>query len=84
MRRYAAHFPMLLSAPLPSPSGTPSQCTEVAAASANKLDKATDKALAPLPSGATTDPIGQLQLLVRESARRSAEVGAAKLLAPSS
>ena len=65
----------------PAPQATPSQCTEVAAASASKLDKAADKALAPLPAGPTADPIGQLQLLVSESARRSAEVGAAKLLA---
>jgi len=65
----------------PAPQATPSQCTEVAAASASKLDKAADKALAPLPAGPTADPVGQLQLLVSESARRSAEVGAAKLLA---
>ena len=67
----------------PVPAGSPSQCTEVAAASAAKIDKAADKSLqgTNAATAETVDPLGQLQMLVRESARRSAEVGAAKLLA---
>ncbi|RZL03855.1 MAG: TolC family protein [Rubrivivax sp.] len=43
--------------------------------------KSGSKAAAPVETEAPLDPMTQLQLIAREAARRSAEVGAAKLLA---
>jgi outer membrane protein, adhesin transport system len=70
---WVLHTPAMSASPM-------SQCTEVAAAA---VDRSADKlALGQLgDGGAGLDPQQQLQGLVREASRRSAEVGAARLLA---
>ena len=73
----ATHFAAVQAAP--------SQCTESAVNQAAAAGKGQDRSPgAPVGVVGSGDPITQLQVLVREASRRSAEVGAARLLAEAS
>ncbi len=73
----ATHFAAVQAAP--------SQCTESAVNQPQTAGKYQDRSSgAPVGVVGSGDPITQLQLLVREASRRSAEVGAARLLAEAS